>query len=471
MKKINVGFVAGFMDGFSDEGLKKFYGYQKILKQWSKDLNFKLINYDIVIKNFEQAATIREKVKKDDIDFLLLFQPSYIVGDFVYEIMKEAKYIGLWAIEETRKSGPMPLASFVNMEQNAGIAKHNFKGSPKKVKWFFGDIEGKFFKQRFKITVKALNAVKNLKNLRVGQIGKLADGHINHMVEPRQLYKNLGVDLKRDYEIEDIIKLAGEIKDSTVEKELNSLMKRCTISRVSKSKVVDSVKMYLAVKKICRENDYGAVAFSCWPKLMPLEEMVGCLVNSMLNSAGIVAGCEADVLGTVSMHILRTISSKEVAIMDLPVFDHDDNSLLLWHCGSAPIEMANQKGMVCEKHYFADYDESVENCGPVTDMVFKPSEVTVFRICGESNCFYYFTGKLKDTNKPSFNGSRGWVFDTKLYNKPAEVMDIANTLLLGGLPHHFPIVLEDIAKYIEEFAYWAGLSKIRRYDYKDYLYV
>jgi len=469
MRRLKIGFVAGFMEGFSDEGLKKFYQYQKDLKKLEDKYGFTLINFDTIIKDRETAIRVKEGLLADKIDFLLIFHPSYIVGDFIYEIMKSTTRIGLWAIEEPRKEGPMPLASVVNIEQNAGIAKHNFKGEPRKAKWFFGDIDSPYFMPRFDITLKALAAAVNIEDARIGQIGKLADGHINHMAEPREIYKNLSIDVVRDYEVEDIIEASQKISDSQAQKVMQE--KAFKIQRVSEPKILDSVKMYLATKEVARQEGYSGVAFSCWPKLMPKKEMVGCLINSLLNSDGIVAGCEADILGTVSMLILRHLSQKEVAIMDLPVFDPEDNTLLLWHCGSAPAEMANQRGMICEKHYFADYDKSIKNCGPVTDIVFKTGEVTVFRICGESESFYYFTGKITDTGKPAFNGSRGWVSDLRFYDQPANTMDIANTLLTGGLPHHFPMVLEDVGRYIEEFAYWVGLAKKRRYDYKDYMYV
>jgi L-fucose isomerase-like protein len=419
----------------------------------------------------EQAILLRKEIDKREIDFLLLFHPSYIIGDFVFEIMKSRAHFGLWAIEELREEGPMPLASLVNVEQNAGISIHNFLGRPKKTKWFFGDINGKYFKTRFEITVKALSALKSVKNARVAQIGKLADGHINHMVNVREIYKNLGVDVSRDYEVEDIIAMSEKIPPKEFENELRKVKSSCKISRVSEDKIADSVRMYLAIKKISEENDYSAIAFSCWPKLMPLKEMVGCVVNSLLNSAGIVAGCEADVLGTISMLILRKLTGKVVALMDLPKFDEKDESLLLWHCGSAPFEMANERGVICEKHYFADYAESVKNCGPITDIIFKKGDVTVFRITGEGDHFYYITGNFFDSGKKSFNGSRGWVNNLKLYDEPIKAMDLANTLLVNGLPHHFPMVMQNVEPYLEEFAYWADLKKIRRINYKDYLYI
>ena len=119
--------------------------------------------------------------------------------------------------------------------------------------------------------------------------------------------------------------------------------------------------MYLAIKKIADENDYSAVAFSCWPKLMPLKGMSGCLVNALLNNSGLVAGCEADVLSTVSMLALRNFADTCTALMDLPKFDTGDNSLLLWHCGTAPFDMADEKGVKLDRHYFADYSKAMKD--------------------------------------------------------------------------------------------------------------
>lgn len=469
--KLKIGFVAGFMAGFSTEGLKKFEDYQVELSKIASGMDFELVNIKTIITSMPQAEAVRKELDDKNIDFCLLFHPSYIIGDFIFEIMKARAHFGLWAIEELREEGPMPLASLVNLSQNAGIAKNNFRGSPKKIKWFFGDMNSKYFKSRFEITVKALKAIKALENARVAQIGKLADGHINHMVDPRDIYENLKVNVSRDYEIEDIMEMSEKIPVSEVEAELKKLTERVTIGKASPDKVKSSVKMFLAIKKIAQENNYSAIAFSCWPKLMPKKEMVGCLINSMLNSIGLPGGCEADVLSTISMLVLHVITESPVAVMDLPKFDEKDESLLLWHCGSAPIEMANPRGCICDKHYFAEYEESVKNCAPITDIIFRKSDVTVFRLFDEGKKFYYFTGNFFNEGKKAFNGSRGWVNNLKLYNEPIKVMDLANTMIINGLPHHYPMVMENVSAYLEEMAYWLGLKKTVRLPYADYLYV
>ena len=473
MKKLKIGFAAGFMDGFSTVGLDLFAKYQKELDRMSETLGFETVHFEKAMMNIRDAQRIRRELDEKDVDLLLLFMPAYIIGDQVYEVMKTRAGVGLWAIEEPRNQGPMPIASFVNLSQNASIARNYFKGGGRKTKWFFGPIDGPLFKTRFEITVRVLGAIKNLRDARVAQIGKLADGHINHYNDVRDIYRRLGVDVSRDYEVEDVIALAEEVQAAEAQRELEKLTAQTTRSRIGADKIEESVRMFLAIRDLCLENGYEAVAFSCWPKLMPLKGMSGCLVNALLNNAGIVAGCEADVLSTVSMLALRYLTGSSTVLMDLPKFDLEDNTLMLWHCGTSPFDMADQRGVKLDRHYFADYtsDERLKDVGPTTDVVFRPSDVTVFRITGEADGFYYFTGRTFDGRKKTFHGSRGWVKDLRLYGEPVQVLDLVNTMLVHGLPHHYPMVLENAGGYIEELCYWLDLKKVPKIPYRDYLYV
>ena len=87
------------------------------------------------------------------------------------------------------------------------------------------------------------------------------------MVNEREIYANLKVDVSRDYEVEDILKLSKEVPENEVAKDMKYIKSSCTISRVSEEKVETSVRIYLAVKKLCEKEKYDSVAFSCWPKL------------------------------------------------------------------------------------------------------------------------------------------------------------------------------------------------------------
>jgi L-fucose isomerase-like protein len=472
MEKLKVAFVAASMPNFSDEGPKIYQQYQQDLQSLAGELGFDLTVYKDIIMTETKAMEVRKDLDSRNFDFVLLFHPTYIIGDIVYELMKTRAFFGLWAVEETQKEGALPLASLVCLNQNTSIAGHYFRDSKKKFKWFFGDVHHKYFRPRFTITVKALTAIKNLRDAKVAQIGKIADGFRNMYYDERSIFSTLGVDVVRGIEIEDVFAEAEKINEKLLQEEVKRIYSSTKEVMVDDRKIVDSVRNYLAVKKMCEENNFKAVAFSCWPKLLRMN-LTGCLSVSLLDSAGIPAGCEGDILSTLSMLILRYLSDEPAAVMDLPVFDEEDNSVLLWHCGAAPYEMAGNRTVVCRCHYRAEFSDDPEfrKLGPVTDMMYPESEVTVFRLTGESDQFYYFTGRVFDNNKKSYNGSRGWVNSLRLCGEPVSSIDLMNTILNNSIQHHFPLVLKDVGDAIEEFAYWLGLGKVQPVRYTDYLSV
>jgi L-fucose isomerase-like protein len=460
------------MPYFSDKGLLLYNKHCNDLTNLSKDLNFDFTFYKDPITTQQKAEEIRKETDSKNIDFLMLYHPTYISGDISYELMKSRASLGLWAAREPEKDGPLPLASFVCLNQNSSIAGHYFKGNKKKIKWFFGDIEDKYFKPRFEITIKALTVIKNLKDTKVAQIGQIAEGFRNMYYDERDIYRILGIDVIKNIGIDDVLAEGQKIDEKSIKSVFKNVCSSCREVKFEAGKIEEAVRIYLATKKICEENNFVAVAFDCAGKLVRLKNIIGCLSNSLLNSDGITAGCEGDVLSTISSFILKMFSGMPTTVSDLPAFDDQDNSILLWHCGSAPFEMAGRCGTVCRNVYRSDFAKGTEfdNLGPITDMIYPESEATVFRLTGESDYYYYFTGKGFDEDKDSWYGNRGWIKDLKLFGKPINAIDLINTILLNNIQHHYPVVLKDVSKYIDEFAYWLGLKKIKRLDYEDFLY-
>jgi L-fucose isomerase-like protein len=468
---LKVAIVAGSMPYFSEEG-KNIYKKACIdLKEVSKSLGFNLKVYPDFVMTEKKAMEIRKEIDSTGIDLLLIFHPTYISGDIIFELMKTRAYLGLWAAAEPTKEGPLPLASFVCLNQNTSIAGHFFKNEKKKFKWFMGEVKSKYFFERFEVTVKVLNVIKELRDAKIAQLGPIAEGFRNMYYDQRDIYSALGVDIIKGIEIEDILKSSEKLNDKEVKSEFKRVSSQFSKILSDKEKILNSVKYFLAIKKICNDRNIKAVALDCASKLVPLKAMTGCLVNSLLNSEGITTGCEGDMLSTISSHILKMLSGKATAVSDMAAFDEDDQSLLLWHCGSAPMELASTEGVVCRNVYRSEFAKGtdLEDLGPITSLTYQNGPVTVFRLTGEADSFYYFTGKIFD-NKKAWYGTRGWVGDLKFYKEPIKVIDLINTILVNNIQHHFPLVLDDVGDHLEELSYWLDLKKIKKNSWQRYLY-
>ena len=121
MEKLKVAFVAASMPNFSKEGPKIYRKYQDDIQKLSASLGFDLTIYKDIIFTEQQAMSVRKEIDSKDTDMLLLFHPTYIIGDLIFELMKTKAHLGLWAIEESSKDGPLPLASLVCLNQNTSL--------------------------------------------------------------------------------------------------------------------------------------------------------------------------------------------------------------------------------------------------------------------------------------------------------------------------------------------------------------
>ena len=220
---LKIALAAGSMPYFSGEGKKIYQKASNDLKKLSKSLKFELKVFPDFIMTEKAAAGVRKEIDHAGIDFLIIFHPTYISGDIIFELMKTRADLGLWAAFEPTNEGPLPLASLICLNQNTSIAGYFFKDNKKKFKWFIGEAEGKDFQERLEITIRVLDAVKQLKELRIAQLGPLAEGFRDMYYDERDLYGLLGVDVVRGIGTEDMIKSSEDLDEGIVRKEYSKL--------------------------------------------------------------------------------------------------------------------------------------------------------------------------------------------------------------------------------------------------------
>jgi len=472
--KFTVGITGSSLDIFVGNGEEIFKKNVNVLANLEKQLGFKLLVYDKLLKTREDAAAAGEFFEKNKIDMLIYFHATNAIGDIIYELAKFKFFIGLWAVEEVFKSGPFANASLVGLNQSSAIISHFFGNDAPLFKWFYGDANGSLFLPKFMTTLKVLKLVKSLKNCRVGLIGNISPGFKDMVFDERDICKKLGIDVIRDFEIDDLLNIADSVRDTEINEISEALIANAVKVDAAKESILKSARLYVALRRIAEDNQLKAVALGCWPKIEDAYKIMPCAASSLLNSFGIPVSCEGDLMSVVSLLILKSFNEEPGVVMDLADFNVENSSIQLWHCGNIPTCLAEGgKYSIC--NHYAWYNEledgtKVRNFGAVIEAEFKQSEVTVFRVIGDSDKFYYFTGKSLDNSKlETFDGGRGWIGDLKLFKNPVNALDLINTIVIGGLPHHFPLTFKDVSDEIEELAYILDLKKVKKIGYKNYL--
>ncbi|KYK32871.1 MAG: hypothetical protein AYK18_15345 [Theionarchaea archaeon DG-70] len=97
----------------------------------------------------------------------------------------------------------------------------------------------------------------------------------------------------------------------------------------TKDDVKRAVTLYQALKNIVEREKLHALGIKCFD-LIELLNTTGCLAVSLLNDAGIPAGCEADMPATVTMYIVQLLTGTPPFMGNL--CSVSENEIFLAHC-------------------------------------------------------------------------------------------------------------------------------------------
>lgn len=486
--RIKVGLVGTSQLSFPGPKEEVYAQTTEKMKEHAKNMNFDFYAYPAQVITEADAKAAAVKMEEEKVDLLLILNVSYSAGFLVPHLYGvKGAAIGIWSIPETKK-GPVMFNSFCSNNMYQGINAKYLADWNVKAKWFYGFADDARFVRRLSVTVKALQAIKRLKNSKVALIGGFAPGFYDLYFDERSVFTKLkGITINRLHEYDEIIKRAEKVTDEDMKACLAELNK---IPNADMTPYADelkksglkmgnngfelrpfSVKMYLAYKRFTEEYGYDALAISCWPKFQDDYKYSVCSAIGRLNDDKIVAACEGDLMSAISMLALQELSDESTTLMDFSAFDEEDESVLLWHCGPSSKKFCRKNGYRISHNFSGMAHEKglVLGTGLVRDMVFDPGKATAFRFSGDMEGYLNLTGDFVGDTKESNCGSRGWLKNLKLNGKKIGALDFTNTILSGGFEHHYPIAWGDWSDEVAEMNKWLGIKPVKKIAYENYL--
>jgi L-fucose isomerase-like protein len=204
--------------------------------------------------------------------------------------------------------------------------------------------------------------------------------------------------------------------------------------------------VYNALKDIAIEQNLDGLAVRCWPEFFTEMGCAACGAMSMLSDGfemekPIPCSCEADINGTLTQFILQILADAPAFGTDIVGVDQAQDLVALWHCGLAPLTMADPKVQARGGLH------SNRKVPLVMDFPLKPGEVTFARISQATGELRLVLGKgeMLAVQKP-FSGTSGTL---KLDFSAKKFLDM---LMFEGLEHHISLVYGDYLGLLEAFA-------------------
>ena len=156
--------------------------------------------------------------------------------------------------------------------------------------------------------------------------------------------------------------------------------------------------------------------------------------------------------GTITQFILQNISGTPAFGTDLVSFDAEQDVAILWHCGLAPLEMADPdvkpRGTL----------HSNRNMPLLLEFPLKPGRVTLARLSeaqGTGQFRLVIGGGEMLKAPPSFTGTTG----TVRFDSGAEA--VMDTIMQEGLEHHLSLSYGDHQKTLLALAKMLALPVLR----------
>jgi L-fucose isomerase-like protein len=303
------------------------------------------------------------------------------------------------------------------------------------------------FAQELEGYVRVCRVVDGIRNARYGQIGARPEAFWTCRFDEKQLQR-LGPTVVV-LDLSEAIAGANAVKDEDPElaRVVEDITGYADVAAVRAQSIVRSAKLELFVRRWREANALDAMAIQCWTSIQANYGVCSCTTMSRLGDEGVPCACEADILGTLSMHALMLASGSPSALADWNNLHNDDDELVnLWHCGVFPRSFARTTPRIGVQEIIASSGAAkYEDSEGTVEFIAKASPLTLCRVTQDPEGSWkamLAEGKIEDNPAETF-GAYGWC-------RIANLQRLYRDVLLRHFPHHVAITQATVGNVLWE---------------------
>jgi L-fucose isomerase-like protein len=383
----------------------------------------------------QQAVTL---LSREELDLVIIFQASFADSSMLLHIAAALPApILLWATPEAHTGDRLRLNSL------CGI---NLGGHALKLRGRHYDYLYKLPGDRSVIdTIIPLAAagrvIRKLRTASLGVVGEHPGGMDSCYLDSALLHEKLGIKIVK-IDLEEVFQRARTVQPARIQTARNELdSKLSNLAELDQVSLKGTLGVYASLKEIAKELKLDGLAVRCWPEFFTDLGCSACGAMSMLTNELIPCSCEADANGTITQMILQWLSSDVSFGSDMVSIDPLADAMILWHCGLAPLSMAEAsvqpRGTI----------HSNRKLPLVMEFPLKQGQVTLARLSRASGelRLVIASGEMI-AYPPAFSGTTGAL----RFTRPVE--SVLDTILTEGLEHHISLTYGDYMPAIRQVA-------------------
>lgn len=354
----------------------------------------------------------------------------------------------LWSpAEPLSETGRLRLNSFCG----ANLAGNALVGINRPFQFVYGSPDDARVVRELQRRIRVAAVAKSLRQARIGLFGVRPDGYYACNFDEMELRRTVGAQMEY-FSIPQLRAKAAQASPEVKEGFVSNLRARTVgMEKLDPQQVEDTAAAYAAVRSLVEERKLSAVAIRCWPEFFVDYGHAVCGAVGQLTDDGIMAGCEADVNGSVTMMAQHLLTGEPTFIADVVALDEEQNGWILWHCGGQPASLASP-GREVEAAY-------QPNRRLALSLWFgaRPGPVTVARLSYQRGRYRMLVMKGEVLDQPP----RYSMGASALVRLEGDAVAAAKGLVEKGFEHHVVMSYGDVSAEMVALAETWGIEVVR----------
>lgn len=392
---------------------------------------FVLTGPGTLVTNLEETESAAQQLAESPLDLLLAFQATFADSTMLAHLAARVDTpLLLWAVPEPLTGERLRLNSLCGINLGAFALKR--RGTS--YEYIYAMPDDASAAEKVRNLAQAGRLRRLLRGARIGRVGDNPEGFEPCALDAPTLKARLGVEIVQ-LTLEQVFARARATEPAAVDATLTTLRQRLdALETLNQEALRGTLATYLTLRELAAQLQLDGLAVRCWPQFFTELGCAACGAMSMLSDEQIPCSCEADINGNITQLLLQWLSGEPAFGTDMVSFDMKADTAVLWHCGLAPLAMADPvvrpRGTV----------HSNRKLPLLMEFPLKPGRVTLARLtdAGPNNDLRLIVGSGEMLRAPrSFSGTSGVL----RFDEPAR--NVLDTIMGEGLDHHICLTYGD----------------------------
>jgi len=390
-----------------------------------REVGISLSGPETLVTDLAQARQVAQQLAEEPLDLLVVLQATFADSTMIMSLAEAVDApLLLWAVPEERSGGRLRLNSFCGINLGA----HALKRAGHDYQYVYAPANDPAVLAQVRSLAQAGRARRLLRGAQLGRVGENPAGFDSCRFNESALADLFGLKVVQ-VPLESAFRAIVAVDPGEIECVVQELSGRLDgLGELDQAALRRSLGSYLALRQLADERGLAGFAVRCWPEFFTELGCAACGAMSLLSDEGTPCSCEADVNGTLTQLILQWISDEPAFGTDVVSFDLDDDTVAVWHCGLAPLSMADPQVRPRATIH------SNRQLPLLMEFPLKPGRVTIARLSEATGDYRLVVSSGEMLRAPmSFTGTSGLL----RFDRPArEVLDV---MMKEGLEHHISL--------------------------------